>query len=403
VTDLEERLRAGLRAYCDQVRPESVRPLTEPQASSRWRALRWLAPVAAAVAVAGVVAGVLVARQQFSLSFSAQGRAGVAASGMPRYYVTVFQTYADGGRRILTKAVVHNSRTGTALSSVAVPTLMTGGASNSLNITAAGDDRTFVIYQTASVGPANQIVWFDLLRIGPGGRSATLTKLLMNVPRTLSVDYVALSPDGTRLAMQEQYCPHSGSCAYTGIRIITLATGRTSSWIARHANDAPFNVSWAGNSAVAFLWGSHYRLLKVTAQGGDLFASRVIASPRAEPNYYIPVALVTADHRTVITSTVRTVPAGFGKDTVVAKIIELDARSGRLLRVLQTITMHGISTGNARLLDQECNVLSLGPVGLHALVGCNAFGRLDGSVFTPLPGFPSPSSSGITAQVTGAW
>jgi hypothetical protein len=403
VTDLEERLRVELRAYCDQVRPESVRPLTEPQARPRWRAVRWLAPVAAAVAVVGVVAGVLVARQQFSLTFSAQGKAGVAASGMPRYYVTVFETYADGGRRILTKAVVHDSRTGAALSSVTVPTLMTGGGSNGVNITAAGDDRAFVVYQIASVSRGNQIVWFDLLRIGPGGRSATLTKLRLNLPRTVSVDYLALSPDGTRLAMQEEYCPHTGSCAYTGVRIITLATGRASSWITSHANDAPLNVSWAGNSAVAFLWGSHYRLLDVTGHGGDLLASRVIASPRAEPTYYIPVALMTADQRAVITSTVRTVSAGFGKDTVVAKIIELDARSGRLLRVLQTITMHGISSGNAGLLDQECNVVSLAPAGLHALVACNAFGRLDGSVFTPLPGFPSPSSSGITAQVTGAW
>jgi hypothetical protein len=69
------------------------------------------------------------------------------------------------------------------------------------------------------------------------------------------------------------------------------------------------------------------------------------------------------------------------------------ARSGRLLRVLETITMHWISS----------YVLSLAPAGLHALVACNAFGRLDGNVFTPLPGFPSPSSSGISAQVTGAW
>jgi hypothetical protein len=402
VIDLEDRLRTELRAYCDRVRPESVRPLTEPPARPRRRVIRWLAPVTAVVAVLAVVAGVLVTRQQFEVSFSAQGRAGAAAAGLPRHYVTLFQTFADGGHRILTRAVVHDSRTGAALSSVAVPRL-TGGSSNGMNITAAADDSTFVIYQSTTYSAVNRVAWFDLLRIGPGGRSATLARLRLKVPRTLSVDYAALSPDGTRLAMQEQYCPGTGSCPYTGIRVITLATGRARTWTSRQANDAPFNVSWAGNSAVAFLWGSHYRLLNVTGHGGDLLASRVIASPPAEPTFYIPAALVTADQRAVITSSVRNVAAGFGQDTVVAKIIELDARSGRLLRVLQTITMHGISTSNAHLLDQQCNVLSLAPTGLHALVACNAFGRIDGSVFTPLPGFPSPSSSGITAQVTGAW
>jgi hypothetical protein len=37
------------------------------------------------------------------------------------------------------------------------------------------------------------------------------------------------------------------------------------------------------------------------------------------------------------------------------------------------------------------------------LVACFAFGRLDGSRFTPLPGFPSPSSSGISGQQAAAW
>ena len=404
MNDLEERLRRGLRAYSDRVRPESIRPLHETPESVKvthcamacttscrrgrdWRCRRNDAGAPA---------------RRAELQRRGQGRQ-PASSGMPRYYVTAFETYADGGKRILTKAVVHNSRTGAALASVNVPTLMTGGGSNGVNITGAGDDRTFVIYQTATVSPVDRLARFLLLRVSADGRSARLTKLRLKVPRSLAVDYAALSPDGSRLAMQEQYCPDPGSCKYTGVRVITLATGKVRTWTTTE-NDAPFNVSWAGNSAVAFLWGYHYRQLDVTGQGGDLLASRVIASPPPEPTHYSPNALVTADRSTVITSTVKNFPAFPGKDTVIAKITELDARSGKLLRVLQTVTMHGVSTGQAaQSLDQQCKVLSLGPVGVHLLVACNTFGRLDGSVFTPLPGFPSPSSSGISGQITGAW
>jgi hypothetical protein len=92
---------------------------------------------------------------------------------------------------------------------------------------------------------------------------------------------------------------------------------------------------------------------------------------------------------------------------VTARIIELNARTGKLLRVLHTVTMHGVppnqGMNSATSLDQECNVLSLGPSGVHLLVACYAFGMIDGSVFTPLPGFPSPSSSGVSQQTTGAW
>ena len=50
-----------------------------------------------------------------------------------------------------------------------------------------------------------------------------------------------------------------------------------------------------------------------------------------------------------------------------------------------------------------CGVLSLMPTGTHVLVACFGFGRVDGDRFTALPGFPSPSSSGITGQTAAAW
>jgi hypothetical protein len=175
---------------------------------------------------------------------------------------------------------------------------------------------------------------------------------------------------------------------------------------------APFDVSWAGNRQVAFDWQGRsrpgYRLLSVTWTGGDLLASTPIASPQPELTDYTSAALVTSNGRTVFTTNMKNIPDGHGTDTVVAKVIELDARTGKLLRVLRTVTKRGVSTNpdntnSATSLDQECNVLSLAPSGVRLLVACDAFGRLDGSVFTPLPGFPSPSHSGVSQQTTGAW
>ena len=48
-------------------------------------------------------------------------------------------------------------------------------------------------------------------------------------------------------------------------------------------------------------------------------------------------------------------------------------------------------------------MLSLAPTGTHVLVACFAVGRVDGDRFTPLPGFPAPSSSGIGGQQAVAW
>jgi hypothetical protein len=341
---------------------------------------------------------------------------------MPRYYVTVWQTYAGtgNGQVIPTYAVVHDSATGAALTTVQVPTLVSRGGRNSSSgvmapsVTAAGDDRTFVIMEQSDQPRINR---FYRLSVAADGRSAKLTRLPVSVPAALAVTDVALSPDGTRLAIDVQFCPpKTQSCPYTGIRVVTIATSAVTTWTTR-ANGSPFNVSWAGDERVAFEWQAGvrtpppgqqtgYRLLSLAGAGRNLMASVPIASPPAEPTSYVPAALVTADGSTVVTSTVQNTPDGHRRYTVVAKVIELSARTGRLLRVLRTLTVHnatGGQNGTDGQLDQDCNVLSLAPRGIHVIVACFAIGRIDGDRFTPLPGFPSPSSSGISGQQAVAW
>ena len=388
MTDLEERLSRDLKQLSERAQPWSIRPLREPPARRRPRTVRWLAPVAAVAAVLGVIASVsLIGRPAGGVPPSAPEEQGP----MPRYYVTVWQTYAGSGNGqvIPTYAVVHDSASGAALATVRVPTLTDAhGGVQGPSITAGGDDRTFVIMEQSDVPRVNL---FYRLSVAANGRSARLSRLPVSVPAYLAVTDVALSPDGTRLAMDVQHCnAKTQSCPYTGIRVVTIATGTVSTWTTR-ANGAPFNVSWAGNERVAFEWQAGdrtpppgqqtgYRLLTLAGAGRDLMASRRVGSPPTGPDGSVPAALVTADGKVVVTS------AG-------AEVIELSARTGQLLRVLYTATAGG----------SGCEVLSLAPSGIHVLVSCSAFGRVDGDRFTLLPGFPSPSSSGISAQQTAAW
>jgi hypothetical protein len=415
VTELEERLRRDLKQLSERAGPGSIRPLRDPPARSRSRLVRWLAPVAAVAAVLGVVTGVsLASRSQGHQPASQRPVIPPQPAGpMPPYYVTAFQAYVGNGSRVVTTAAVHDSATGAVLATVPVPTLTAQGGTGGLSITAAGDDRTFIITEQ----PAPAVMGFYRLRVAANGRSATLGRLPFSVPRYLSVTDVALSPDGRRLAIDVQHCSaKTETCPYTGVRVVTLATGAASTWTTR-ANGAPFNVSWAGNERVAFEWQSGvrtppagqqtgYRLLSLAGPGRNLMAARPIASPAAEPTFYVPAALVTADGSIVITSTVQNIPDGHGRYTVVGRVVELSASTGQRLRVLYTVTARnatGGQNGTADQLDQGCNVLSLAPRGVHVLVACFAFGRLDGSRFTALPGFPTPSSSGISEQDTGAW
>ena len=404
MTDLEDRLRRDLRKFASHARPESISGPQTPQVQRASRTVRWLAPTAAVLAVVGTIAGVSLAGAHGPRTGSGQPTRSQTTAGMPRYYVAIVSRIIDGDTTVTTRAVVHDSASGAALASVRVPRLVTHGSAIAPSISAASDDRTFVITETGGNPPDHRLAWFFLLRVAANGQSVRLTRLPISVPRSLAIGGAELSPDGTRLLMQEQSC-HVGGCYYTGIRVVTIATGAVRTWTTR-ATGAPFDVSWAGNSTVAFLWGKRYRLLNATSGGSNLLASRPIASPAAQQYGYVPGALVTPDQTKLITSTVQNIPDSNGTDTVVAKIIEMSARTGKLLRILSTTTVHGATRGgqgSAGILDDDCAVLSLAPTGTNVLVSCFTFGRVDNNSFTPLPGFPSGSSSGIGGQDTAAW
>ena len=394
MTDLEDRLRTELTTFAHRADPALIRPLAEPAARTRPRLAGWLAPAAAAAAVTAVILGLT-----FAGGLTGPRPAPGPVSGVPSYYLTLDEPWSGH----FAKAVVHSSATGAALASTRIP--MPGTASPSL--TAAADGRTFIVVDNN--GPAlgnGHGDRFYRLRVGSGGRHMRLDRLAINV-RSLAVDGVAVSPDGSRLAIAEQSCRGNG-CQYSQIQVISLATGATRTWRTR-ASGAPWSLSWAaGGQQVAFLWESGldsppaaqrtgYRLLSVAGQGGDLLPAGAAVRVPANPGRDVPAALVTPDGRAFITNSTRIVPGPDHHVTVITKIIKLSARSGQVRGVLYAASARGVlqTYGSAGTVDEQgCTVLSLDPTGQHPLVQCFllgrfTFGTLAGGHLRPLPGIPN--------------
>lgn len=407
MTGLEDGLRNELSQLAALAQPETIHPLRDPAPRRRSAAARFLAPVAAMAAVAAVA----IASAVIATRLPPRGAPPVPAATelvrndtVPRFYVVAYQSYVDKGRKFVTYAAVHNSATGGTLAQVTLPGLLYQGGYYAPSIAGAANDRTFVVMETNHTS-VDSIVWLFRLQLSASGRSIQVTRLPVHVPPTMAIDDIALSPDGSRLAMTAQWNCGQYRCQYTGIRVVNLATAAITIW-STHTNGAPFNVSWAGDNAVAFEWqpgtgrGAGYRVLPLSSAPADLLtASQPTASPRAVSTGYVPDALVTPDGKTVITSEVVPFTHLFAHGAV-ARIVELNARTGHLERTLYTASADGQSDS----LVQSCNVLSLGPGGQHPLVDCfSKLGALVDGQIVSLPGFPSPSSSGISGQQAIAW
>lgn len=361
--------------------------------------------------LAAVVALPVVAALAIAVAVLVPGNGGdapvpaalVRQGSVPRFYALAYQSEVDGGRKVVTYAAVHSSATGGTLARITLPTLRYQGGTYGPSITAAADDRTFVVMESNQTS-VHDIVWLFELQVSASGRAIRVSRLPVRTPPSVAIDDVALSPDGARLEMTAQWgCGHRG-CQYAGIRVATLATGTVTTWSTR-GDGAPFNGSWFGHNAVAFEWqpasgrAARYRLLPLSGTPADLLAaSSPIASPPAEPNGYVPVALLTPDGRTVVTSEVR--PSSSG---ITARIVELNARTGRVERTLYAAAAPS-AAGQSGTVYQDCNVLALGPSGRHPLVDCfDKLGAVVNGQIASLPGFPSPSSSGIADQQAIAW
>ena len=291
MTDIETRLREGLRAEAARVQPHLLRELKVPprrRLRAPWRrpgpllgprVLPWLAPVAAALAVVAVIAGVRLGvgdgpavRPRVTPAVTAAA----PAVPVPPYYVSANLHSQD-------RAWVNNSATGQVIAKVGVKGQLP------IAISATADDRTFALVFQDLYRPA--FTTFMRLTLRADGHPAAFQRLPVNVPPGTSLESaggtaegVALSPDGQTLALVLSVQPESGLTNNNArLELISLRTGVTRTWAAP-AGDVITDLSWArGSQTLAFLAGPQgsghpapatpLRILDVSRPPGGLLAS----------------------------------------------------------------------------------------------------------------------------------
>ena len=405
---IENLLRDELMRVTDTVQPGQLRPLRIPAPGLRWR--HRLLPVAAAAAIIAVaVSAVLVAGPKLAPA-SAPDTAAV-----PRYYLTfTFAADPQFHKLPVTEAMIRDTATGKITGTVKI---VTNSFPASVAATAAPDGRSFIL-AIAENAPKDEYRFFRL-PVSASGKPGHLTELpAYPVPVNAYLAGIALSPDGTRLAVSFSYglgATNGGPAKYMvgAVEVINLVTGAVRTWTADMRQGhwyQPGQPSWAnGNRMIAFTWQQAksmsndamtmegVRLLDTEAPGDNLANARMIMPAKAV-NGTINSVLITPDGRDVLVATSRD-----SRGTVVVQISEVPTAGSGPVRVLRTETARATATTQG-MLASSSQVLSLAPGGRYALVQCIHFGwlDLDSSRFTPLPAY-SPTPPGQIAIIYGVW
>jgi hypothetical protein len=341
----------------------------ETRRRARWR---WLVPVSAAATAAIFVSQSVTGIQPVSF-------ASALSNGAPRYYVTVHVS----GKKL--QAQVRNSTSGKVISSVSLP--VTVGTGTTWQIAGASDDRHFVVAVPVYGKSSLTLYTISLSRIvRPVLGKHWTAKWNGTVFQSL-----ALSPTGTSAALGfTSFAQMTGS-----VTVVNLGTGKSKTWSGAQAPGyLPGDLSFVGNADLAVPW-LHYlsyqdavlagvRTLNLNKAAGSLLTAKLVTfrKPPAVP----ASAIVTANGKDIIASTCQA-PSG---KTVTAKVEELSASDGHVIRVLTTQKMTFSAPGSASnkqpLLFLTCPVLSVDGTGQHVLVEAFTFGRLDNTKFRKLPG-----------------
>jgi hypothetical protein len=299
MTSVEDRTRAALDAITGLVGDPPPLPLPPRRAVAGGRRAPsprrgwggWLAPAMAAVAVLAIGLSVAVLRIVPNGRVHSSGPAVPAPPLVPKYYVALpgnMDTAPIGAGA----AIVGDTYSGKRLAVLSAPAGL-----KFLTVTAASDDRIFVVGAARHPGPLDGPTTWYLLRLTPAARQfATLRALSFPVPAHGAVNAMALSPDGTRLAMMG---PDNGPTVgpgnrMTSLRVYSMASGalvRAWSGILPWdlANSTALSWTSDGRLAWSYLWYTDAH------QDGEAFAIRTLRL--AAPGHDL-----VADSRTVWTS-----------------------------------------------------------------------------------------------------
>jgi hypothetical protein len=374
-----------------------------------WSRSAWVAPLAAAavivlVAVASTTAGSLITRpgapRPGASAAPARGASADSYAGVPPYYVAVASSSLTVVRATWTGATLARITTRTPVAAVA----------------GAADGRTFVLDEQRSI-VGNSVAWvgqpaFYLLRLTASGTEESLTRLAVPaIPHGTVVSGLALSPDGSKLAVNVNSTGQWAQARLMEIMTYTLATGASRSWTTSGDTnpDAPGgftgsgvdgaqSISWSAGSTLAFgvRNGFHVgvRLLDTTARGSDLMAdSRPVIdqdvrdfgrSLKAEPPYYF-LACDTAAMISIDGSAIVCVYATTTDDDITTMgFARISTRTGKMNHVGGLVRFKGEAPIGISLY--WVNSTGKIAIGTSETAGGGRVGVMNGDKFTPLPG-----------------
>jgi hypothetical protein len=336
----------------------------------------------------------LIATAGITTSLAGCGVHDVVLTPMPQYYVTIAAP-GEGMQVASLAVVVHDSRTGAATGSTAVPN---GTPAFGADISGAANDQTFVV--GATVAGARAEASYHLFRLHVSGRGVPgpITELrgLAIKLRSGHVTGIALSPDNRRLAVviQRSVARASVFKPFAVIDVVDLRTMRSRSW------RSSVNGYWAGtpswsdqDTTLAFPWWHEvYNVMsgvdgQIVGFGQLNTADRDAAVPGrlSAPPVGLLRSVVFAPGSTRAVATACQESAVGTAGTITAQTGQISGLDSRQFSVFHSETRHFTDSRTAAVLGSSCAVLSVDPSGQHALVYGFRFGRLDGGVFTALP------------------
>lgn len=404
MTSIEDRLRAATLAAAATVPDGAAPPLRLPARRAgrirglsrlRGRLLTVAAPVAAAAAAAGVIAGAVVAHGHDGTGAPPPPGAVAAPRVPPPYLVALHYPGTYKGWKIQrADAVIASTATGRVLATVPVPR----GYNAFVAVTGAYDDRTFVLAaqklsrdsqgggrrRPRQLFPATRLyrLHFAVTSHGSvaGYQLSTLSGGLLP-PATFGD--MALSPDGTRLAVDQRWT--QPGTLRVGLRLYNLVTGAVRSWplvtppsegTGGYPIDIITSPSWEDSGRLLALSVSSgkcqfcVRLLDTGGRGTTVqAASRVIARSLNLHASYTDwnSSLIAPDGRRVLRTVIDCVPTSKNSCYVVSRIYRYDA-NGRVAWILTD-----------RVRDMDWDLLWSGPDARSFIVSSLAEG--DGPPF----------------------
>jgi hypothetical protein len=366
------------------IRDKRGQPTTRPRRGRPGSGRRLLVPLAAAAAVVAVIAtSVTVGGGEPARNLATSNRQALAS--VPRYYLELIK-HATSDPVPLTPfyAAFRNTVTGATLATVRPPKPF----GTFLLVAAAADDRTFVLSAQRvprGFGPAEPTKLFRA-QLNPAAGTVTLTPLPVPLfPAGMSPTGLALSPDGTKLAVALQ------TKGRVQIRVYSLTTGQVKVWqdhgmLTSDGYLPKDALSWARSGALAFTdWVSNQLngvwLLNTNRPGGSLLADSRLAVSAIYPGarYLGGSGIVTPDGSTIVAAMWRHKPRYFGD------VREFSAATGKVTRTMRPVRAPGESVVWTNSSGSVLIVWAPRSPQSSDLI----LGVLSGKSFTPIPKAPT--------------